>query len=357
MGVGAAAAWPWPRLAGAGWGRGAPRRAVLVALGSAAPPGLLAATGCGQGAPPQEAGPAARRDVTLEWLSSPTAADEVVYRKNLDGFEATHSPIKVTLINGAGAGGWQPKLETMVAAGTPPDAVWHGPEWFPGVVSKGFYRPLDAYLSRQPRAEVADFLPRVLEQYQWEGKQYGVPTGSAVMVLFYNKDLFDREGLAYPDATWTFEGKYLDAGAAPDQARGRAGGAVRHRQSPPGLDLALRRRGGVPGQVRRQGDPAHQPGGGALVPVRRRPARQVPGGAVRGGAGRHAGGHPAVLPHRPGGDGDRGQLDPLRPQAGQALHLGRGARPAGEQGPPHPLLLRFRPWSSPARSTPTRPSP
>jgi multiple sugar transport system substrate-binding protein len=172
---------------------------------------LLAACGGQTGEAPGVAGQPARQEVTLEWLSSPTAADEVVYRKNLDSFEATHSPTKVALVNGTSAGGWQPKLETMIAGGTPPDAVWHGPEWFPGVVSKGFYRPLDAYLARQPKPEVADFIPRVLEQYLWEGKQYGVPTGSAVMVLFYNKDLFDKEGLSYPDGSWTFEGKYLDA--------------------------------------------------------------------------------------------------------------------------------------------------
>ena len=29
--------------------------------------------------------------------------------------------------------------------------------------------------------------------------------------IFYNKDLFDREGIAYPDSSWTFEGKHLDA--------------------------------------------------------------------------------------------------------------------------------------------------
>jgi multiple sugar transport system substrate-binding protein len=50
-----------------------------------------------------------------------------------------------------------------------------------------------------------------MDQYAWEGKQYGVPASITVMTIFYNKDLFDREGIAYPDATWTFEGKYLDA--------------------------------------------------------------------------------------------------------------------------------------------------
>ena len=190
------------------WGR-VTRRQVAGA-GSAA--GLwLAAAGCGEQAIPGTS-TAARRDVTLEWLAGANATEEQIYRQLAANFEAANAPTKVAFINGnATEGGWQVKLETMAAAGTPPDVAWHGPEWFPGVVSKGIYRPIDAYLAKQPKADVADFFPRVLEQYQWEGKQYGVPASITVMTIFYNKDLFDRDGVAYPDATWTFEGKYLDA--------------------------------------------------------------------------------------------------------------------------------------------------
>ena len=184
------------------------RRAALATAG----PGVIAAlAACGTG-PPATGQPVVRRDVTLEWLAGANQAEEQIYRKILEEFQAANAPAKVNFINGNNdAGGWQVKPETMAAAGTPPDVAWHGPEWFPGVVSKGIYQPIDAYLGKQPKAEVADFFPRVMEQYAWEGKQYGVPASITVMTIFYNKDLFDREGVAYPDGTWTFEGKYLDA--------------------------------------------------------------------------------------------------------------------------------------------------
>jgi multiple sugar transport system substrate-binding protein len=174
---------------------------------------LLAGACAGPGSPAApQAGPPARREVTLEWLAGANATEEQIYRQIATGFEGATAPLKVSFLNGNSSGGdWQGKLETMAAAGTPPDVVWHGPEWFPGVVAKGIYRPVDAYLARRPKAEVADFFPRVLQQYQWEGKQYGVPASITVMIVFYNKDLFDREGLAYPEGSWTFEGQYLDA--------------------------------------------------------------------------------------------------------------------------------------------------
>ncbi|HEX2033378.1 MAG TPA: sugar ABC transporter substrate-binding protein [Chloroflexota bacterium] len=190
------------------------RRAALAGAGGGALGGLAPViVACGQAGQGPPAAPAApRRDVTLEWLAGANATEEQIYRQIAAAFEAAQPPLKVSFINGNSTeGGWQVKLETMAAAGTPPDVAWHGPEWFPGVASKGLYRSIDGYLAKQPRAEVADFFPRVMEQYQWEGKQLGLPASITVMTLFYNKDLFDREGIAYPDSSWTYEGHFLDA--------------------------------------------------------------------------------------------------------------------------------------------------
>lgn len=181
-------------------------------LGASAVPLAVASAACGVQTGGASTAPTARKDITLEWLAGANATEELIYKKIAANFELANAPTKVAFINGNSFdGGWQVKLETTAAAGTPPDAAWHGPEWFPGVVSKGIYKPIDAYVAKMPKAEVAEFFPRVMEQYQWEGKQYGVPASITVMTIFYNKDLFDREGVAYPDSSWTFEGKYLDA--------------------------------------------------------------------------------------------------------------------------------------------------
>ena len=184
------------------------RRSLVTTSAAGLTAVALAACGSQTATPP----PATRRDITLEWLAGANAAEELIYKKIADNFQSAHSPTKVVFINGnAAEGGWQVKLETTAAAGAPPDVAWHGPEWFPGIVAKGIYKPIDAYIAKMPKADTADFFPRVMEQYQWEGKQYGVPASITVMTIFYNKDLFDREGVAYPDQSWTFEGKYLDA--------------------------------------------------------------------------------------------------------------------------------------------------
>src|SRR5262245_43968345 len=112
-------------LGGAGVGVGW-ATAGTAALAACAP------AGSGQGT--SGSAPAARREVTLEWLAGANAVEEQIYRKIATAYEAANAPHRVNFI---ADGNWQVKLETMAAAGTPPDVVWHGPEWFPGVVAKG----------------------------------------------------------------------------------------------------------------------------------------------------------------------------------------------------------------------------
>ena len=45
----------------------------------------------------------------------------------------------------------------------------------------------------------------LVEMYGWDGAQYGIPRDFDTIALFYNKDLFDAAGIAYPDDTWDWE--------------------------------------------------------------------------------------------------------------------------------------------------------
>jgi multiple sugar transport system substrate-binding protein len=46
-----------------------------------------------------------------------------------------------------------------------------------------------------------------------EGRIWGVPYGSSTPVMYYNRDLFDRYGVAYPEIGWTWD-DFLDAALA-----------------------------------------------------------------------------------------------------------------------------------------------
>jgi multiple sugar transport system substrate-binding protein len=46
-----------------------------------------------------------------------------------------------------------------------------------------------------------------------EGRIWGAPYGSSMLVMYYNRDLFDRYGVAYPEIGWTWD-DFLDTALA-----------------------------------------------------------------------------------------------------------------------------------------------
>lgn len=56
--------------------------------------------------------------------------------------------------------------------------------------------------SRLPDELVNDLAPAQGVSMSWEGQQYGVMPTLSLMLLFYNKNLFDEKGLTGPPTTW-----------------------------------------------------------------------------------------------------------------------------------------------------------
>jgi len=51
--------------------------------------------------------------------------------------------------------------------------------------------------------DLADFYPAVLEQFQVQGRLWGIPGEADPLLVYYNEDLFDQAGVEYPAVGWT----------------------------------------------------------------------------------------------------------------------------------------------------------
>jgi len=56
--------------------------------------------------------------------------------------------------------------------------------------------------SRLPKALIDDLAPSQAASVSWQGKQYGVVPTLSLMLLFYNRTLFESAGISAPPATW-----------------------------------------------------------------------------------------------------------------------------------------------------------
>jgi multiple sugar transport system substrate-binding protein len=124
-------------------------------------------------------------------------------------FESKHPNIKINLTI-VTWDDFDTKMQTMIAAGTPPDVWSHwGPSGFADYVIRGLAADLTPYIERD-NFDLSDFIPEVLDIYTLEGKVYGLPMLTTGSFIYYNKDLFDAAGVEYPptdwgDTSWTYD--------------------------------------------------------------------------------------------------------------------------------------------------------
>lgn len=111
------------------------------------------------------------------------------------------------------------KIQTLFAAGTPPDMYRYLQEITPiiTVAEKNLHLVLDDYIARDDY-DVDAFRPDSITLYQWDGATYALPRDYGNQNLYYNVSLFEEAGVEPPPADWndtefTFE-VFLDAAKA-----------------------------------------------------------------------------------------------------------------------------------------------
>jgi multiple sugar transport system substrate-binding protein len=50
-----------------------------------------------------------------------------------------------------------------------------------------------------------DFFPGLLDAFRWQGGLYAVPVNLDVAMMYYNRDMFNAQGVPYPQVGWTWQ--------------------------------------------------------------------------------------------------------------------------------------------------------
>ncbi|MEW6232063.1 MAG: sugar ABC transporter substrate-binding protein [Chloroflexota bacterium] len=143
--------------------------------------------------------------VTIRYFTFSAAPDHL---KDLDEmiaiFEKANPGIKIK-VETAPFSEYFSKLLTMIAGGTAPDVFELNYENFVSFAAKGVLLDLGPLAKADKEFKPEIFYPRAYNAFNLNGLQFGLPETFSTVVLFYNKDLFDKAGLAYPAANWTWK--------------------------------------------------------------------------------------------------------------------------------------------------------
>jgi multiple sugar transport system substrate-binding protein len=163
---------------------------------------LLAA--CGGGAAPAATQPAeSNAPVTISMMMWGDPAELDVWKQIVADFHTANPDITVNVDVSDWDSYWT-KLKTLLSAGTPPDVFAMDAPLYLDYQSRGVLLNLQPYLDKNPDM-LKGVYPQTLEAYKTPDGMYGLPRDFQTIVLFYNKDMFDAAGVAYPTGDWTYD--------------------------------------------------------------------------------------------------------------------------------------------------------
>ena len=138
--------------------------------------------------------------ITLKvmWWGGQTRHDKTL--KVIDMFEEQNPEIKIEPIYTSWDGYWD-KLAPLVASNEMPDVVQMTIQNMPQFAEKGLLADLGAINT----IDLSDMDRIFKELGSLEGKFLGVTLGANAPCLIYNKNIFDKAGVSYPDDQWTWE--------------------------------------------------------------------------------------------------------------------------------------------------------
>ena len=136
--------------------------------------------------------------VVLHMLCGPDVgggAKEIIKK-----FEAAYPDITVDMIEGPASTDIRENMysTSFMAKESTYDTMYMDVVWLPKFASQGWLRPLDDFFAPKMQKE---FLPGDIEASRYEGKIYRIPAQSDGGMLYYRKDLLEKNGFK-PPKTW-----------------------------------------------------------------------------------------------------------------------------------------------------------
>ena len=98
------------------------------------------------------------------------------------------------------------KIHLLIASNTAPDVIFVNNQYLPVYADAGCLEDLSHY---DKELHFKDFFDRAVQGLSYKDKIYAVPRDISTLVIFYNKDIFDRYQIKYPEPDWTYN-EFLD---------------------------------------------------------------------------------------------------------------------------------------------------
>ena len=133
-----------------------------------------------------------------------------IIQKTIDAFEAAHPGVTVHGERVTASGDeYVQKLLLEQAAGLTPDVIFCGDN-YAAFAGQGMLMDLKPWVRGDPSVKLAGYYPKLIRAFSSGDKDtdklYALPRDIApIGLVYYNKTLFDKAKLPYPDGSWRWD--------------------------------------------------------------------------------------------------------------------------------------------------------
>lgn len=137
-------------------------------------------------------------DKTVVQFASWGSKSEIdILKPILNDFENKNPNVKIDFIHIPQ--NYFQKIHLLFASNNSPDVIFMNNLYLPIYANAGLLMEMDNFTNQ------TNFYPQSLKTLSWKDKLYAIPRDVSNVVIYYNKDLFDKNHVEYPSKNWTFE--------------------------------------------------------------------------------------------------------------------------------------------------------
>jgi len=147
----------------------------------------------------------------MHWSGGGGQEEDQIVESSIRAFEQAHPGIRVQRINPGDTGQYFTKLQTMMAAGDPPDVFYMNYNRLPVYVREGQLADIEAMAADRGGLDLDDFYQPPVDAFRWDGTRtgvgplWGVPKDFTTLGFYVNLDLLRQAGIERPGNDWTWD--------------------------------------------------------------------------------------------------------------------------------------------------------
>ena len=139
---------------------------------------------------------------SIQFLAFGEPEELRAFRNIITAYKNVEPDVDVQLVETSDRTDLIARLSTSIAGGNPPDVFLLNYRFYGQFAAKGALEPLTERFETTEAFEPEDFYEEALEAFRWEGEQMCLPQNISSLVVYYNRTMFQEQGVSEPEPGW-----------------------------------------------------------------------------------------------------------------------------------------------------------